>query len=516
MERHDDGTDKLVQGITVGELIKIPHLQTRVVAGGGGLGRRVSWAHVTDVEEVWDWHDAGNLIMSSGVILPRGAAEQAEFVARLDAAGMSGLIAGNNPVCPPLHPEMLEAADRLDFPLLEAAYEVSFTEHVRAVAAANQRNENKALRQIAQVHDEVRLGLSRHRSSREFVEGLSRVVGAPTYVVEAEWWEPTLPGCPIPAREWQQALRIELMQRDGRVPLLMRLTCGDELMLATPVPVGRDVMLLVLLDQEDAPRLTVLQHVAAACALEVARVDAGLERDRRAGTALLAEALQGRVDAKILETHLIGHGLEAPCLCLAFDASPATVDHLARRWGVAGVPHLLGGVEPTYLALVRPDDALLDELTTQARERRFHVGVSDAFSGASGLGDAARQARWALEAIRRAPPGLAHYGDDHETFLPRTLTESQVAARRVLGPVLDYDAAHDASLIQTLETYLLCDRSPKRAAELLLVHTQTVNYRIGRIQMLSGRSMRSTADISELWFGLRALALSETLARKPT
>lgn len=507
--------ERPAHGITVGELIEIPHLRTTVVAGRGGLGRRVSWAHVSDVEEVWDWHDAGNLIMSSGVILPTGAAEQAEFIARLDAAGISGLIAGENPVCPRLHPEMLAAADRLDFPLLATAYEVSFTEHVRAVAAANQREEDKALRQIAQVHEEVRQGLSRQGASHEFVEGLARTLGSPVHVVEAEWWEPTLPACPVPAREWQDALRVELMRRDGHAPRVMRLHRGDEVALATPVPVDRDVMLLVMIGLQDAPRLTVLQHVAAACALEVARVDAGLERDRRAGTALLAEALQGRVDAKVLETRLIEHGLDGPCVCLAFDPSPVTVDRLARRWSVAGVPHLLGGVEPTYLALTRPEDPVLDDFAAQARERGFHVGVSDAFSGASGLGDAARQARWALESIRRAPAGLTRYGDSRETFLPRTLAESQLAAKRVLGPVLDYDAARDASLIKTLEAYLLCDRSPKRAAELLFVHTQTVNYRIGRIEELTGRSMRSTADISELWFGLRALALSETNERKP-
>jgi purine catabolism regulator len=33
---------------------------------------------------------------------------------------------------------------------------------------------------------------------------------------------------------------------------------------------------------------------------------------------------------------------------------------------------------------------------------------------------------------------------------------------------------------------------------------------MARIQELTGRSLRSTPDISEFWFALRALALSKT------
>ena len=57
--------------------------------------------------------------------------------------------------------------------------------------------------------------------------------------------------------------------------------------------------------------------------------------------------------------------------------------------------------------------------------------------------------------------------------------------------------------IQELDRLELC------YTKLLFIHTQTVNYRISRVEELTGRAMRSTRDISELWFGLRALALSE-------
>ena len=131
----------------------------------------------------------------------------------------------------------------------------------------------------------------------------------------------------------------------------------------------------------------------------------------------------------------------------------------------------------------------------------------------TGLPDASRQARWALETLAPGTSGAVRYGDDSDGFLPRTLSESRQTVARILGPLLAYDQEHDTELIRTLRTYLECDRSPKQAAAVLFVHGQTVNYRLNRIQELTGRSMRSTGDVSELWFALRALALIETTNR---
>jgi purine catabolism regulator len=240
------------------------------------------------------------------------------------------------------------------------------------------------------------------------------------------------------------------------------------------------------------------------------RIDAGFERERRSGAALLGEALQGRLDGRVLDSSLAERGINPPCVCIAIEASQDTVDRLERRWSINGTPHLLSGIGPTYVGILESDDPAIDGLAEVLVADQYRAGVSDPFSGAGGLIDGARQARWALETVQHGTSGLARYGNDGDALLPRTLSEARLAAERILEPVLDYDREHGTELIRTLQTYLQCDRSPKQAAQLLFVHNQTVNYRISRIEELTGRSMRSTGDISELWFGLRALALSDT------
>jgi len=160
--------------------------------------------------------------------------------------------------------------------------------------------------------------------------------------------------------------------------------------------------------------------------------------------------------------------------------------------------------------VVRADDVSHAGLEKRTRLERWRAGLSDVFIGTGNLGDAVRQARWALETVSPDGSALAVYGDGSPSFLPRTLAESELTAARVLGPLIEYDRENGSELVKTLQAYLECDRSPSRSGELLFIHTQTVNYRMARIQELTGRSMRSTGDVSELWFALRALALSQT------
>jgi PucR family transcriptional regulator, purine catabolism regulatory protein len=75
----------------------------------------------------------------------------------------------------------------------------------------------------------------------------------------------------------------------------------------------------------------------------------------------------------------------------------------------------------------------------------------------------------------------------------------------VLGPVIAYDEEHVTDLVHSLAVFLEHNRSWQRSAEVLHVHKQTLVYRMHRVEELTGRDLRDTADVVELWLGLRAL-----------
>lgn len=65
---------------------------------------------------------------------------------------------------------------------------------------------------------------------------------------------------------------------------------------------------------------------------------------------------------------------------------------------------------------------------------------------------------------------------------------------KVMGPILGNDEA-----METLRTWIVCDRSYSRAAEFLHTHANTVRYRIMRIGEMLGRDLSQNQTIALLW-----------------
>lgn len=495
--------------MTVRDLVELRHLQATLLAGEAGLDRRVSWAHVSDAFDPWNWLEPGDLVLTCGYIVPEAPGAQVQFVEKMAAAGLSGIVIGVDKRRPQLSTEFLAAADRLGFPMIEGAHTVGFAQYVRFVAAANARGEEHSFTQIARVHGEVMASLREKMASAEFVSRLGRVVKCALHVVDPEMWEPLIRGGGTPGHEWKLAYDEEVRRSSGRAPFVMNLSVGDQTALTMSIPSDRSACLVAFPDSDTVPKLAVLQQIAAACALEIGRVDAAVERARRSGAELLNNVLNGRLEPAVLTALFSQRRLHGDLRALAVDGQPAAVDRLARRWLIRGVPFLLGELGQVAVAVVRDIDISVADLSERTSREQWRAGLSAPFVGAGNLHDAVRQARWALETVRPDGSALSLYGDGSPAFLPRTLAESQLIADRVLGRLIEYDREQGAELIRTLRTYLECDRSPSRASELLFIHTQTVNYRMARIQELTGRSMHSTGDVSELWFALRALALSQ-------
>jgi len=133
-----------------------------------------------------------------------------------------------------------------------------------------------------------------------------------------------------------------------------------------------------------------------------------------------------------------------------------------------------------------------------------HLGFSARSSALQRLPDSVRQARWALQAARADGSAVAEYSTAAPLFLPRTISEAHLAARAVLGELMDYDEANQSHLIETLEVSLSTDRSWSVTAEKLVIHRQTLAYRLKKIEALTGRSTKGSADIASFWMALNA------------
>ncbi len=499
--------------ITVSELLEMPDLRTGVFAGKSGLGRPVSWAHVCELPDPTEYLASSELLMTVGYTVPEGHEAQVAYLERLADAGLSGLLIADKMYAPALSEEMAEAADRLSIPILLTAYDVPFTAISRAVAEANRGGEHARLVQAVRVYETARLAVSESSIGKGLMIRLGEVTRCELFVLDPERGRSLLPEVSGAPRRVTEALMQEVRSRSQPMPAVLRLRTGPRHVLALHVPASRPAVLVAVASDDATPDLSVLRHVATVAALEVEKRVADSERRRRLGAELLAGLVDGRIPTETASHLLSDRGLaEEPRLLATCAGEGGAGDRadLHMRLEDRGVPHLL--LRRALLTALLPATAEAIDAFREEVEDVYPVGLSDPLVSTSRVPDAYREARWALESARASDGRVARYGDDTVSpFLPRSLSESERVVEHVLGPVLEYDVSHGSQLVVSLASFLVRNRSWRRAAEILHIHKQTLVYRMRRVEELTGRRLDRTEDVAELWFALKAAEASGML-----
>ncbi|AQS66802.1 PucR family transcriptional regulator ligand-binding domain-containing protein [Streptomyces pactum] len=139
---------------------------------------------------------------------------------------------------------------------------------------------------------------------------------------------------------------------------------------------------------------------------------------------------------------------------------------------------------------------------------RVTLGVSAAVHSAEGLRGALEEARHARRVAAARPGRVCAAGHQelasHVLLLPFVPDDVRRAfTARLLDPLRDYDRRHRAELIPTLEAFLDCDGSWTRCAGRLHLHVNTLRYRVGRIEQLTGRDLSRLEDKLDFFLALR-------------
>ena len=500
--------------ITVSELVAIPSLGTRLVAGAGRADRVISWAHVCELDEPWSWLGDGELLMTTGIGIPSAVPAQVRYVEESAAAGLAGVVIGDRMRAPPLTDRMLATADRLGLPVLLTQPEVPFIALARTVAGANAREEQARLALTEQIYNRLR-SLTAGGEIGALLAPLSADLGQRLVVVDG-LTRHDAGGSALLSEDPEVSALIALAAGHPKHPrpAVMRLDPGSgAVALALPPP--RPAVLLAIPRSSRHPDVGLLHHVAAVIAVHRSISAADRERARRLGSALFARIIDDAIDPAVALDELLERGLGVTRV-----VAVASQTEDSDEWGdlhhhldVQGIGHLLltrGGIAMAML----PDQE--DALTTfvSALPATARVGISEPYDRVADTRPALLQARWALHQTQAASVRVSRYApvEGSSGFLPASLPDSERAASRVLGPLLAYDKEKHSQLVPSLRVFLEENRSWQRAASRLHVHKQTLVYRIERIEQLTGRQLNSTADVADLWLAIQAAMACGLLA----
>lgn len=487
--------------ISVEDLLRSPALQLRLIAGESGTARRLAWAHVSELEDPTPWLAGGEMIMTTGMAVPRSAERQRAYLERLDDSGAACLAVSEGLFVPPLTKAFLAAADRRGFPVVEVPIPVPFIAIAQEVAAAVQGDTRQRLNAQLQVFGAVQWLAAGNLSVREIFTRLERLSGYRLYACTRQR-APLLDGVPVPPPECADLIP-ETVTSPPSVP-------GGYVLPVTG-PRGTAGYILAMESPSAAPAgVSVVQHIATVAALQLSMRAHEREMLRREGAETLAEMLQGVLDKAVIARRLTGNGFDmGRDLLLAIvrpEAGAADDDSVADALAAARLPSLILRQQDELYVLVHDDDAARTVLTSGLAAT---VGLSRPFAADTPLAVARREAQWALARAAEAGRAVVSYGDDRtERWLTTETADLRALVGQVLGAALTYDAGHASDLVTSVRVWLEHDRQTERAAQALNIHPNTLLYRVRRFEDISGCSLASTESLAEVWLALRTAAVA--------
>lgn len=497
----------------------------QLVAGAGGLERRVTWscrmrARLPAFESV----HGGELALLTLAQLRRLDETLPRLLKSLHQEGVAAVAVAADSL-EALGEEASVAADQLHFPLIllpkEAHLEEIEREVITFVVSFRGEIERKAtevshqLMQLS-IHKAGIQGMCDHlaRSCNKWVivqdaDQLIRIQAAPDHTKTL-----SLPTPLADETLWQQGLTRVM------APILMRHETVGYLSL-----VGNDG------DFDYLERIT-LGQVAPILALEFARERERSEVESRYQVEALMDVLQGHYqqpEEMVARSRLLGYDLTVPQTVVIFEISPLEPEHplgnsqaqwskrmreeLLRDWPTSWLLSEARRIT-ALLPLSIADKSAESENTIFTRLERVHTrmlqsrggnstfpaysgGIGRVADSMQGIPQSLREAQQALEIGRRLfgddkLHSFAHLGIYRLLFYLDGQNELIEFYQETLGPLLSADKHGDGRLIETLEAFFRCNGNLSETARSIHFHRNSLLYRLGRVEEILGRSLEDS------------------------
>ncbi|MBS1886193.1 MAG: PucR family transcriptional regulator ligand-binding domain-containing protein [Actinobacteria bacterium] len=506
--------------LTVQDLTEFTELHCTLIAGEGGAGRPIRWAHQNEMEDPAPWLNGGELLMTTGLGIPPTPERQAKYLERLARAGVAGLAVGD-PIHltgvdpPPLTQAFFDAANELPLPIVMVSGRTPFIAIAQRVAAANRDTLHQRLATHLRVYETLDAVARSDSDLLQLVTRLSRVSGYELSVL-TPGGKPLfeeLPPCSTPVEPAQ--IEAALADGDGMMraprPLPGTGEDGPRVFLVPVLARLQSIGVLVAIAREaDEGDPLILHHIATIISLMAAGLVQAREQQRREGGELFGRLLH---EAEGDRPHALGDVFagEAPeCLAFAVIALPeqeAGWTQIHQRLHEHGLPHVLTRRADRGSLVVAVENTELKDVgaVLTASLPGSTIGLSSVLPPSADLLVARREARWALRSALSRRQRIAYRERaDNPQWLTLETSGLELMVDDILGPIVEHDERTNGELLHTLILFLEENRSWKVTSERLFIHRQTLIHRVKRIEELSGRRLDSTEDVCDLWLAIKA------------
>lgn len=547
--------------ITVQDILEIPDLNLRLLAGAKSASNPIRWVHITEVPDPTRWLKGGELLLTTGYGFVGDEARQVELLKALIDHNISGLGFGTGFTFDKVPPALVKVAEEYGFPLFEVPYHVPFIAITEAVASKIVNEQYSLLQRSLAVHEKLTKIVLEGKGLEAILSTLSALVGCSAVlfdfhgVVLCEAAYRRHLGAELIADLWR---RISDRRADRQNFSLAMEGVGAGVQVYPVVASHRiGAFLAVVKDSGDFSEYDriILHNVVTVTALELVKKKAVDETEKRLAGDFFDELIASDLYEEEIARRLAFFGLDsqAPHLILLVDIDGLTtpdaaasgsrapesaliqdikerlhwaVDEFMARREILSIsaahsdsvvilvqPGKLDGVDVIELAgeLQKAIAQIISEITVSVGIGRPHRQLID-------LRQSYYEASYAIK-IRKLKDErgvIASFDDLGSYGLLLGLQDSlslEVFYDSVLGKLQDYDEQNSSDLVRSLACFLEANGHWGDAAEKLYVHRHTLRYRMKRVEEITERDLNQSQDRMEFWLALKAKELIDQ-ARK--
>jgi purine catabolism regulator len=502
--------------VTVKDLLGVPGMPLRLLAGEARTGTPIRWVHASELEDPTPWLQGGELILTTGMNVGTTAATQRAYVHRLAEVGVAGLGFGlgfNHERTPKT---LVAAAEQAGLPLFEVPYPVPFIAITEAIFTRILAEQYDTLQRAVDAEHVLTRAVMEGRGVDGIASSLADVTGGWALLLD-------LHGLPLASTSRAATLRADRIwlelkdsRPDGTSFSLTLVDRGHHIWVQPVGAQGRVEAFLAVGKPEALSQLDriVAGHALSLFAIELATSRAVAEAQRRLQGDFLDELARGDLTSADAQRGLarFGFGRGARFIVISIEGGDpeavahAATDRLSRAGGGFLISAGTAGVTMLAPGEGAPD---LGQLGSELGERvgvALRVGAGSTVE-AGDVGRSLREARYALQVCRLegwATAGFEQLGS-YRLLLSMTEPDALRAfADAMLAPLDAYDRDHHGELIGSLQAFLQHNARWETAAGQLYVHRHTLRYRMRKVEELTGRDLTSSFDRMEFWLALRA------------
>ena len=506
--------------VTVRDIVSIPGMPLRLLAGESQTSRPVRWVHISELEDPTPWLKGGELILTTGMGLGASPAKQRAYVSRLVDTKVSGLGFGLGFGHDKVPKTLVAEALKHDLPLFEVPYPVPFIAITEAVFT----------RLVAEQYDTLQRAVdAEHVLTRAVLEGkgLEGVATSLAQVIHGWALLLDLHGIPLAATGRPASLRQERVwaelrssRPEGGSFSLTLVDRGHHVWVQPVGAAGRIEAFLAVGKPEQPSHFDriVAGHALSLFAIELAKTRAVADAQRRLQGDFFDRLAEGALSAAEATRGLARFGFERDARVQVVAIEPteedvdldqlslAATDQLSRAEGGFLVSAHAGGIHVLLPADPARDLGDLAKLVGAKLDREVRAG-SGSSAAPTEVGRSLREARYALQVCRLEGWATAGFEDLGTYRLLLSMADPDALrafADSLLAPLDTYDADHNGELLVSLQAFLQHNARWETAAAELYVHRHTLRYRMRKVEELTGRDLANSFDRMEFWLALRA------------